>query len=177
MPTYVATPIRYQPPMNISQSDVSDVKRSDGEADSDHLKTKKLSLDEVLDSLYKTPERLRKILLTALFGATLGSFFDLMMGSPIGITSFILRSILKLVPGGWVILGAFDGLGYLLSKTKNILRITNDPGFQAMATQVQNSIPAGTAEKIAKEAERQIGGGQLGPALVALLHAIFLRNR
>lgn len=152
------------------------VGRTDGENDSDQ-RVNKLSLDDVLDFLYKIPDRVRKILLTSMFGATLGAVFDILMGSPIGITSFILRSILKLVPGGWLILGAFDALGFLLARTKDVFRITHDPGFVSVATQVQNAIPPEAAATIAREAERQLGASSLGATVAALLHAIYLRVR
>lgn len=152
------------------------IHRADGEADQDPVRPK-LTLDDVINIMAKTPERIRKILMTTLFGTTLGAVMDILMGSPLGISSFILRSLLKLVPGGWLVLGALDGLGYLLAKSKNIFRITNDPGFQAMADQVKQTIPPGIAENLIKAAEQQVGAGNIGVSLVALLNALFLGRR
>lgn len=153
-----------------------EIKRADGEQDGDK-RMKKTSLDDVLNELLLLPERARKLLLVSLFGTVVGAIMDILLGSPIGLTSLILRGILKLVPGGWIILGALDGLGYLLAKTKDVFRITHDPGFKAMAQHIQHHLPADAASKLTKAAYEQIGALNIGSSIVALLHAIYLRLR
>ncbi|WBQ85181.1 hypothetical protein [Duck adenovirus 1] len=153
------------------------VKRSDGEADQDRAIKHKWNIDDVLDFLMKVPERTRKVVLISLFGTAVGAVIDLMLGSPLGLTSKIIRAILRIIPGGWIILNTFDGLGYLLGKGQEVLQITYDPGFVELAKRVQSSIPPHTAEEIAAAADRQLGGNTFTASLAALLHAVFLRDR
>lgn len=148
---------------------------TDGEADVDEAAKKKWNIDEVLDFLAKLPERARKLLLTTLFGTGVGVVIDLLLGSPIGLTSRIIRGILNIVPAGWIILGAFDGLGYLLGKGKEVLALPYDPGFVELAKRVQASIPSQTAQQIAEAADRQTGAGSFVASLAAVAHALFLR--
>lgn len=149
---------------------------TDGEADTDAGYKHRMNIDDVLDFMVSLPGRIRKIILTSLFGTAVGMIIDLLLGSPLGLTSRVIRAILRLIPGGWLILAGFDGLGFLIGRGKEILSLPNDPKFAALAEKIQSGIPPDTAEKIAQIADHQIGGHTFATSLAALLHAVFLNN-
>nr|QTH80082.1 p32K [Tern adenovirus] len=158
-------------------TDIKGRRPTDGENDTDDVVKNKWNIDEVLDFLVKLPERIRKSVLISLFGTAVGIVIDLILGSPLGITTKIIRGILNIIPAGWIILAAFDGLGYLLGKGKQVLSLPYDPGFVELANRVQSEIPEHTAEELAHIADRQLGSGTIAATLTALLHAVFLRHR
>ncbi|ASU50466.1 p32K [Odocoileus adenovirus 1] len=147
-----------------------EIKRTDGENDSDINAKKKWSLEDVLSFLQKVPHQLRKIILTSLFGATIGLLFDLLLGGPWGLTTRLLRLIISLVPGGNIFLTALDGLGYLLGKSANPFNIAYDPDFQNFGNIIQSKMNDRLAEDVAKAAEEQIGNGFMR-TLASLLSA------
>ncbi|ABA47232.1 p32K [Snake adenovirus 1] len=133
---------------------------ADGEADRDNRVRNRWSLEQVLRTLERIPARGRKLILTGLFGTAVGVVLDLLLGSPLNLTTRLVRLIVGFVPGGNLILNALDGLGYLMSRfPSNPLQITYDPGFQRLANSVQQNIPQGTAEALAHAAEQQVGEG------------------
>ncbi|AIZ35762.1 p32K [Psittacine adenovirus 3] len=146
---------------------------ADGEADSDKIAERKLSIDEVLDVLMNIPQRLRKTLLTSLFGVAVGAVLDMLLGSPLGLTSKIIRGLLRLIPGGWMVLSAMDGLGYLLGKGKDVLMLPYDPGFVDMANRIRPNMTERTAEDIARIADQQTGANTFTASLAALTSLLF----
>lgn len=133
---------------------------ADGEADVDHRVKNKWSFDKVLKALERVPARGRRLIMTALFGSALGIVMDVLLGSPLRLTSRLIRMLIGMLPAGSLILGAIDGLGYIMGTFGgSILHITNDPAFQNLASNVQQRIPEGTAEQLAYYAEENLGPG------------------
>nr|WMQ77639.1 p32K [Zoothera dauma adenovirus] len=162
-----------------SDNETSEVRHAIEEDDNDstnyEINKTKWNIDEVLDFLIKLPSRIRKTILVGLFGTAVGAILDILFGSPLGLTSKIIRGILRIIPGGWIILGAFDGIGYLLGKGKDLLSLPYDPSFNQLAQQIKTTLPEKTAEQIALAADRQLGVNTFTSTLAALAHAVFLR--
>lgn len=133
---------------------------ADGEADQDVAVQRRWSFDQVVKFLERIPKRGRKLILTGLFGTAVGVVLDLLLGSPLNLTTRLLRLIVGFVPGGSLILNSLDALGYLLGKFQsNPLQITYDPGFQNLANNIQQNLPQGTAGALLEAAETQLGAG------------------
>ncbi|AFV70629.1 p32K [Bovine adenovirus 6] len=131
----------------------------DGEADTDYEAKKKWSLDDVIAYLQKIPQQIRKVILTSLFGATLGLIVDLLLGGPWGLTTRLLRLIVSLVPGGKILLFALDGLGYFLGKTEDPNLVAYDPELIRFGTDIQKNINGRLTEDVVRAAEEQLGSG------------------
>lgn len=142
----------------------------DGEEDTDHQAKNKWSLEDVIAYLQNAPQQIRKIILTSLFGATLGLIIDTLLGGPWGLTTRLLRLIISLVPGGKILLLALDGLGYFLGKNNDPKLVAYDPDLIRFGTNIQRNINGRLTEDIIRAAEEQLGGGFMR-TLGALLSA------
>ncbi|QJR83083.1 p32K [Bearded dragon adenovirus 1] len=145
---------------------------ADGEADSDVVAPRPWSIDEVFRILGEVNSATRRVVLNSLFGVGVGLILDTLLGSPLGLSTRILRGILAMIPGGGLILSALDALGYLFNKSgsNNLLQLTYDPSFRTLADNVQTQLPATTAEDLLNVAEQQLGSGfwrSIGSALGA----------
>lgn len=145
----------------------------DGENDIDRPRSR-WSLEQVMQFLGSLPGRVRQSILTALFGTAVGVVLDILLGGPLGLTSTVFRILLRLVPGGSVLLWGLDGLAYILGRLANPLEVAEDPSFENLAMSVQERLPSGTGEALAQAAESQLGNGvgrQLGGIASAILAA------
>lgn len=145
----------------------------DGENDNDG-RARRWSLDQVLQFLGSLPGRVRQSILTALFGTAVGVVLDILLGGPLGLTSTVFRILLRLVPGGSVLLWGLDGLAYILGRLTNPLAVEDDPSFENLAMTIQERLPTGTGEALVQAAETQLGNGvgrQLGGIASAILAA------
>ncbi|AAK13176.1 p32K [Bovine atadenovirus D] len=142
----------------------------DGEEDVDYQAKNKWSLEDVISYLQHIPKQVRKVILTSLFGATLGLIIDALLGGPWGLTTRLLRLIVSLVPGGKILLLALDGLGYFLGKNNNPNLVAYDPDLIKFGTNIQRNINGRLTEDIVRAAEEQLGGGFMR-TLAALLSA------
>lgn len=144
---------------------------TDGEKDSDRRLTR-WTLDQVMRFLERLPGATRRSLLTTLFGTAVGVVLDVLLGGTLGLTSTVFRLLLRLVPGGSVILWGIDGLAYILSRISNPFAAENDPSFVDLANNVQQQLPTGTSEALTRAAEVQLGSGvarQIGAVVGAVL--------
>nr|AAM83405.1 p32K-like protein [Bovine atadenovirus D] len=142
----------------------------DGEEDVDYNAKSKWNLEDVISYLQHIPKQVRKVILTSLFGATLGLIIDALLGGPWGLTTRLLRLIVSLVPGGKILLLALDGLGYFLGKSNNPNLVAYDPDLIKFGTDIQKNINGRLTEDIVRAAEEQLGGGFMR-TLAALLSA------
>lgn len=156
----------------------------DGEADSDRNR-RSWNINTVFSYLERIPGRTRRLILTGLFGTTLGVTLDVLFGGTLGLTSNIIRSIISVIPGGRLLLMAFDGLGYIMSRFgwptgENVAEnIIDDPVFQNFAQELRNEIPDNLNEEIYSAAQNQLGGrfalfvDSVRSALGAIISPIF----
>lgn len=136
---------------------------TDGEEDTDARTQSRWSFNQVLDYMERIPARARRAILTGLFGTAIGVVLDILLGGTLGLSSRVFRLIIGMVPGGNLILGAFDALGYIFGGfggySDDPLQITYDPGFRNLAGSLQTTLPSATAEALMHAAESQVGGG------------------
>lgn len=162
---------------------------TDGEADTTHYAQPSVGTvvrsdysavaHRALDVLYNAPAHAKKLLLTGLFGVALGTVIDRLLGGPLGLTSKLVRLLIRLLPGGSILLSLFDAasslFGHLGADERAAKTVLDDPRIVRLAQSAKPFASPEAAEKLVEiAANKEAGGGNSNAVLLAVANALYL---